>query len=73
MQLRGFEVSSGYDAENEQRFRRVVERLFARCFKHQEDVVIDARNGSRVILTSPNGTRWVMGVSDTGATTWTPL
>jgi len=31
------------------------------------------KQDAAIIRTSPNGTRWVLGVSDAGTTTWTAL
>lgn len=49
----------------------MIERADAQNRKKMADVEI--ARGERLIMTSPDGTRWVLSVSNAGATVWTAL
>lgn len=62
--------NAGYDQNNEAQTRAAIAREDRNNRKRGDlEVTID----ERFIMTSPNGSRWVMGVSNAGATTWTAL
>lgn len=61
---------SAYDRDDQAAARDAIRRADDQNVKRGHDVqFID----NRLILSSPDGARWVLGVSNTGATTWTVL
>ncbi len=52
-----------YDQRNEAETRNLVVRAFAQFFRRGSDVEVGA---GRVILKSPDGTRWALTVADDG-------
>lgn len=57
-----------YSQQDQARTREQLNTWLQRARMKGVDVEIVA--GERFIMTSPNGTRWQMGVSNAGATTW---
>ena len=68
--MRNVDSPNQYEPQNERQFRRTVAEALARCFKRDEDLVL---KNARIVARSPDGSWWVLGVGDTGATTWTRL
>jgi hypothetical protein len=60
-----------YDQQDEAKTRAQIDQMDKRNRKTGQDLEVSSTE--RFIMTSPNGTRWVMGVSNAGATTWTAL
>lgn len=59
-----------YDVNNEAQARRLIAEADDENQKKRGDVVI---RSNRLILTSPDGTRWSATISDVGVLTWTAL
>lgn len=59
-----------YSAENEAQARTMIVQEDRRNRKRGD---LEVTTDERFIMTSPDGTRWAMGVSNAGATTWTAL
>lgn len=66
-----------YDPNNEQQFRDSVRQADDQNVKKGTDILLKGgRTGTRnprLIVYSDDGTPWVLGVSNGGATIWTPL
>lgn len=60
-----------YEQQWANALRDAVEQAFKRAYARREDVEIVPPQ--RMIFRSPDGTRWSLGVSNTGTTTWTAL
>ena len=60
-----------YDAVNEIETRRNITYEMTQTRKINEDININASN--RLILTSPNGTRYSASIDNSGVLTWTAL
>ncbi len=56
---------AAYDASNERRTRAALEAADAQSFKKGQDLRL--ARGERLMLRSPDGTEWVVSVSDAGA------
>ena len=65
------QAPGSYDASNERRTRAALEAADALSFKKGQDLRL--ARGERLILRSPDGTEWVVSVSDAGALTATSL
>lgn len=61
---------SGYDSRNESETRRLLESADSANQKKAQDVVI---KNNRLILTSPDGTRWSGIIDNSGTVTWTAI
>lgn len=59
-----------YSKEEQGRFRADLDRRDRENLKRGRDIEVD---GGRIIVRSPDGNRWILGVSNAGATTWTAL
>lgn len=57
------EPSSAYSRDDQREVRRQVEQADQQNHKRNRDIEV---GGGRVILTSPNGTRYALAVSNTG-------
>ena len=62
--------TQGYDFRNESEARRLLENADSANQKKAQDFVI---KNNRLILTSPDGTRWSGTISNAGAVTWTAI
>jgi hypothetical protein len=67
-----------YDASNERQARGILEQADQGYFKKGQDVELVGQDGAltrsaRLILRSPNGTRWSITVSNAGAVVVTSL
>lgn len=60
-----------YDRANEQDVRETIRREDAKAFKQGKDVRLE--QGERLIMRSPDGTQWIVGVDNTGAIDIQPL
>jgi hypothetical protein len=60
-----------YDQGDEAKTRAQIDQMDKRNRKIGQDLEIATTE--RFIMTSPNGTRYAMGVSNLGVTTWTAL
>ncbi len=60
-----------YDAVNEIETRRNITYEMTQTRKINEDININATN--RLILTSPNGTRYSASINNSGVLSWTAL
>ena len=60
-----------YDAVNETETRRNITYEMTQTRKINEDININANN--RLILTSPNGTRYSASIDNSGGLSWTAL
>jgi hypothetical protein len=60
-----------YDAVNETETRRNITYEMTQTRKINEDININATN--RLILTSPNGTRYSASIDNSGVLSWTAL
>lgn len=58
-------VSNAYSAENERGFRRTIQEEFRQVVRRDRDY--EPNPDARIILTSPNGTRYALTVSNAGA------
>lgn len=63
-------VSPGYNADNQSRFRDSVRQELERCHRKQEDIELSS---DRLILRSPNGSRFALAVSNAGVLSATAL
>lgn len=63
--------SARYDQQAEGRRNREIEQADARNLKRQQD--IEFTSGMRLIMPSPDGTRWSLTVSNAGALVLTAL
>lgn len=68
--MSGPRAPSGYDARWAAELKRDIERRDAQNHKRGRDVEVGE---ARLILTSPNGTRFSITVSNAGAITATPV
>lgn len=59
-----------YDRAQETRRNRALERADAQSWKRNEDIELV---GTRLILRSPDGTRWAVTVSDLGVLSATEI
>jgi hypothetical protein len=59
-----------YDPSDQRRLRAALEQADRESFKKGRDV--ELARGERLILKSPNGARWSIGVDDTGALSASP-
>jgi hypothetical protein len=64
-------AGAAYDAGNERSARAAIERELARRIVKGQD--IELASGERLILRSPNGSRWSLGVTDAGDPDFTAL
>lgn len=62
--------TSSYDARWASELKRVFDDLEQRAHKKGEDI---EPAGGRIILTSPNGTRYILTVDNAGALSAVPL
>lgn len=60
-----------YDRTEQQQTRDELDRRDAANYKKRQDIDMDP--ATVLIMTSPNGTRYAMSVSNAGATVWTAL
>lgn len=60
-----------YNQRDEQTVRSDLERELDRCYKQRENIDIDPN--ASIIMTSPNGTRYKLTVSNAGASVWTAI
>lgn len=58
-----------YDQNDQARTREQIDRDIGGCLKSGEDFDLRAQ---KIIAQSPDGSLWVLGVSNGGLTTWTP-
>lgn len=64
-------ASAAYSSQNENTFRDALRRMFQFFLRGDRDV--ELRPNVRLILTSPNGTRYAFTVDNAGAWTSTAL
>ena len=55
---------NAYDGRDQREAREAIEREFDRCLKFGVDNIIP--NATRIVLTSPNGTKYALSVSNAG-------
>lgn len=60
-----------YNRSNEQQLREELRRADGENFKKGRDVRLE--QGERLIMRSPNGTQWIVSVSNAGAIVVTAL
>lgn len=60
-----------YDANNEAQTRRIIEQRYAGTRKLGQDVELAPTE--RLIMTSPDGTRWAVTINNAGALVSTAL
>ncbi len=60
-----------YDNQDEAQARALIEQADTQNLKQDRTITLPQNAG--LIMTSPGGHRFIMGVSDAGATTWTAL
>lgn len=58
----------GYDRADQAALRLLLQNFARRVLGMGDDI-----DTGRIIRTSPDGTRWELGVDDAGATVWTEL
>lgn len=59
-----------YDRQNEAETRRQMNEADKQNLKRLTDIEM---GDARIIMKSPDGTRWAQGVDNAGNTTWTAL
>lgn len=62
--------SKQYDPQNEAQARSQIEQADAQNQKKSSDVVI---KGNKLVIVSPDGTRWSVTIDNTGTMALTPL
>lgn len=63
--------AQAYDMGDQARTRSQIQSWLERARMQGQDLEI--AGAERLILSSPNGNRWALGVSNAGATVWTAL
>lgn len=57
-----------YDRQEQQQVRQLLQLFVRRLLQRGDDI-----DAGRIVRTSPNGSRWELGVDNAGNTTWTAL